>query len=100
MTKCAARNPSARRTRNYTAYLSVEARIIGDRTPGVNPSQRPARASDAARAPLALRNYLARAAIGMHGSVAYWLIDDDVAVADLDIVEAVRIRADPCLELD
>src|SRR5690349_3149912 len=36
----------------------------------------------------------------MHRAVAHRLVDDDVAVANLDVVQAVGVRAYPRLELD
>ena len=32
--------------------------------------------------------------------VADWFIDNNVAIANLDVIETVGIRAHPCLELD
>lgn len=45
-------------------------------------------------------NRLACAPVRVHGSITHRFIDDDVAIADLDIVETVRVGADPRLELD
>lgn len=43
---------------------------------------------------------LARCAIGVECRVAYRLIDDDVAIANFDVIEAVGIGAYPRLELN
>jgi hypothetical protein len=32
--------------------------------------------------------------------VAHWFVDDDIAVANLDVVEAVRVCANPGLKLN
>lgn len=43
---------------------------------------------------------LARCSVGVKCRVAYRLIDDDIAIANLDVVEAVGIGAYPRLELN
>lgn len=42
----------------------------------------------------------ARRAVGMHRAIAHRLIDDNVTVANLDVVQAIWVGADPCLKLD
>jgi hypothetical protein len=36
----------------------------------------------------------------MHRPITYRLINDNVAVADLDVIQAIWVGADPCLELN
>src|SRR5690348_2916197 len=53
-----------------------------------------------ARRGLTCQRPLARGPIAMHRAVAHRLVDDDVAVANLDVVQAVGVRAYPRLELN
>lgn len=46
------------------------------------------------------RTVLAIAAIVVQRAVTDRLINDDVSVTNLDVVQAPRIRANPCLVLD
>ena len=45
-------------------------------------------------------NPLSRCSVRVLQCVAHWLVDDDVAIANLDVIETVWVCTNPCLELD
>lgn len=43
---------------------------------------------------------LAIRSVWVQRCVTHWFVDDDVTIANLDVVEAVWVSAYPCLELN
>jgi hypothetical protein len=52
------------------------------------------------QSPVSEARLLATAAIRVQRTIRYWLVDDDIAVTDFDVVQAGRIGTHPRLVLD